>query len=106
MQRLAVILMSAVAVAGCGFDARVAVLGPQAAPEAVLASDVPSEPRAELPEGHPPIFRSGPVLPPGHPSILPPGHPPIPAGDCPAGGMSGFGPIPPAEANEPEIVST
>jgi hypothetical protein len=45
-------------------------------------------------------------LPPGHPAILPPGHPPIPAGECPAGGMRGFGPMPPDASSEPEIVST
>jgi hypothetical protein len=100
------VLVSTVLVAGCGFDARVAVHGGQAAQDAVLASDSPANPGGSLPEGHPPLRNSSPVLPPGHPAILPPGHPPIPAGECPAGGMRGFGPMPPDASSKPEIVST
>jgi hypothetical protein len=109
MQHLAAVLIATLMVAGCGFDARIAVQGPQSAQDALLASDVPGNPGypgEALPEGHPPLYRSGPALPPGHPAILPPGHPPIPAGDCPAGGMRGFGSVPADAAAEPEIVST
>jgi len=106
MQRLAAVLIATLVVAGCGFDARVDVHGPRAAQDALLASDAPVEPGETLPEGHPPLYHGGPTLPPGHPAILPPGHPPIPAGDCPAGGMRGFGPAPSDAAATPEIVST
>jgi hypothetical protein len=106
MQRLAAVLIATLMVAGCGFDAQVTVQGPQSAQDTLLASDAPVEPGMALPEGHPPLYRSGPALPPGHPAILPPGHPPIPAGDCPAGGMRGFGPVPSEDAAEPVIVST
>jgi hypothetical protein len=106
MQRLSAVLIATLMIAGCGFDAQVAVQVPQAAQDARLASDLPGEPGEALPEGHPPLYRSGPTLPPGHPAILPPGHPPIPAGDCPAGGMRGFGPVPADDSAEPEIVST
>jgi len=106
MQHMAAVLIATLMVAGCGFDARVTVQSPQSAQDALLASDVPGDPSEALPEGHPPLYRSGPALPPGHPAILPPGHPPIPAGDCPAGGMRGFGSVPADAAAEPEIVST
>jgi hypothetical protein len=106
MQRLAIVLIGAVLVGGCGFDARVALHGGQAAPDALMASDAPAQHGGALPQGHPPLRHSGPALPPGHPSILPPGHPPIPAGECPAGGMRGFGPMAPDASSEPEIVST
>jgi hypothetical protein len=106
MQRLAIVLIGAVLVAGCGFDARVTVHDDQAAQDALLASDAPARPGGALPEGHPPLRQGGRALPPGHPAILPPGHPPIPAGECPAGGMRGFGPMPSDASSEPEIVST
>jgi hypothetical protein len=106
MQRLAAVLITMMMVAGCGFDAQVAVRDPQAAQDTLLASDLPGEQDEVLPDGNPPLHRSGPALPPGHPAILPPGHPPIPSGDCPAGGMRGFGSIPAEDAAEPEIVST
>jgi len=106
MQRLAAVLIATLIVSGCGFEARVVLQDPQPTPDALLASDGPDEPGIALPEGHPPLYRSGPALPPGHPAILPPGHPPIPAGDCPAGGMRGFGPVPADTAASPVIVST
>lgn len=106
VQCLAVVLIATFMVAGCGFDAQVAVQRPPAAQDAWLASDLPGEPGEVLPDGHPPLNRSGPTLPPGHPAILPPGHPPIPAGDCPAGGMHGYGSVPADAVAEPEIVST
>jgi hypothetical protein len=106
MQRTAAVLIATLMVAGCGFDARIAVQDLPPPQDALLASDVPGDPGEVLPPGHPPLYRSGPALPPGHPAILPPGHPPIPSGDCPAGGMPGFGSIPAEDATEPEIVST
>jgi hypothetical protein len=113
MQRLAATAFSSLAMsillAGCGLDSQVAAqAGPPDEPIAgsVLVYEPAPESHPALPEGHPPLYRSGPELPPGHPSLLPPGHPPIPAGECPAGGMHGFGSAPAEVATGPEIVST
>ena len=61
---------------------------------------------AALPAGHPPVPRTAPALPPGHPPVLPEGHPPIFGEDCPSGGWSGLDAAPEPGSRPPRTIRT
>jgi hypothetical protein len=113
MQRLAATAFTSLAlsilVTGCGLDSHVAPEGGRSI-ERTAGPMLVDEPMLEwhpaLPDGHPPLHRGQPALPEGHPPLLPEGHPPIPRGDCPAGGMGGFGVSPGTAEPGSETIST
>ncbi len=113
MQRLAAIAFTSLAlsilVTGCGLDSRIAPQGARSIEQTagpMLVDQPMPEWHPALPDGHPPLHRGQPALPEGHPPLLPEGHPPIPRGDCPAGGMGGFGVSPGTAEPGSETIST
>ncbi len=113
MQRLAAIAFTSLAlsilVTGCGLDSRVAPQGARSIEQTagpMLVDQSMPEWHPALPDGHPPVYQGQPALPEGHPPLLPEGHPPIPRGECPAGGMEGFGVSPGTAEPGSETIST
>lgn len=113
MKRLAATAFASLAlsimVAGCSLDSQVATVGARAVGQSadpMLVDQPLPEWHPALPEGHPPVYQGEPALPDGHPPLLPEGHPPIPRGECPAGGMQGFGLAPVTTETGRETIST